>query len=176
MGLAAACLNITVESQIVGESCSLWGCWEAAGRFHQRLQHLPSLSEFKCGERISVRCQCPAWRSWEREEAMEIFSAFVSAVLVCVVSAGIPHDGIHWTYTGRLFFLSFFFFFLRTEEKQHTFMRNLCRIWSFFSCVKRASRSYRTLKAFSFFFLLKLCQYYHAINKVIRHSPEEFGS
>ncbi len=30
---------------------------------------------------------------------------FVSAILVCVASAGIPHDGIHWTYTGRLSFL-----------------------------------------------------------------------
>ncbi|XP_071764880.1 carbonic anhydrase 6 [Centroberyx gerrardi] len=30
---------------------------------------------------------------------MELFSLFVPAVLVCVVSAGIPHDGIHWTYT-----------------------------------------------------------------------------
>lgn len=34
---------------------------------------------------------------------MEFFSVFVSVVLVCVVSAGIPHDGIHWTYTGRPF-------------------------------------------------------------------------
>uniref|UniRef100_A0A3Q3G257 Carbonic anhydrase 6 n=1 Tax=Labrus bergylta TaxID=56723 RepID=A0A3Q3G257_9LABR len=31
--------------------------------------------------------------------AMKFFSVFVSAVLVCVVSAGIPHDGIHWTYS-----------------------------------------------------------------------------
>lgn len=38
---------------------------------------------------------------------MEFFSAFVSALLVCVVSAGIPHDGIHWTYTGRLLFFFF---------------------------------------------------------------------
>ncbi|KAK9515970.1 hypothetical protein VZT92_026566 [Zoarces viviparus] len=30
---------------------------------------------------------------------MEFFSVFVSAVLVCAVSAEIPHDGIHWTYT-----------------------------------------------------------------------------
>uniref|UniRef100_A0A3Q3WRR8 Carbonic anhydrase 6 n=1 Tax=Mola mola TaxID=94237 RepID=A0A3Q3WRR8_MOLML len=30
---------------------------------------------------------------------MELLSVFVSALLVCVVFAGIPHDGIHWTYT-----------------------------------------------------------------------------
>lgn len=38
----------------------------------------------------------------QRGAAMEL-SVFVSAFLLCVVSAGIPHDGIHWTYTGRLF-------------------------------------------------------------------------
>ncbi|KAM4610668.1 carbonic anhydrase 6 isoform 2-T2 [Polymixia lowei] len=30
---------------------------------------------------------------------MEFFSGFIHVVLVSVVTAGIPHDGIHWTYT-----------------------------------------------------------------------------
>lgn len=38
---------------------------------------------------------------------MEPLSVFVSAVLVCVVTAGIPHDGIHWTYTGVCFLKQF---------------------------------------------------------------------
>nr|XP_040048684.1 carbonic anhydrase 6 isoform X3 [Gasterosteus aculeatus aculeatus] len=32
---------------------------------------------------------------------MEFFLVKVSSVLVCAVSAGIAHDGIHWTYTDR---------------------------------------------------------------------------
>nr|XP_040048683.1 carbonic anhydrase 6 isoform X2 [Gasterosteus aculeatus aculeatus] len=32
---------------------------------------------------------------------MEFFLVMVSSALVCAVSAGIPHDGIHWTYAGR---------------------------------------------------------------------------
>ena len=52
---------------------------------------------------------------------MENFCVIFNAVLLYLATAAIPHDGIHWTYTGRLFCLilkiiNVFCFFLKKEK------------------------------------------------------------
>lgn len=92
------------------------------GVFSSLFQHLPSPAALNLERKpseVSVSCE----KEQRGAAAMELFSVFVSAVLVCVVIAGIPHDGIHWTYTGRhvlIWELS-----MNLKKKKSTVMGNL---------------------------------------------------
>lgn len=93
-------------------------------------------SQFKCRETTS--------ESWSEKE-MEFPYVFVSAVLVCVVSADIPDHGIHWTYSGRFyaFWICMTFFWIRfalpTEKVKVIKLAESERVW----CVKRAPQPIR---------------------------------
>lgn len=87
------------------ESCfhvTLGAARKKSGRFHKEVS-TPGLS-FKSPEELSEPC-VKGREGATMELLSAIFSAFFlfSATFVSFVTAGIPHDGIHWTYTGGLF-------------------------------------------------------------------------